>query len=189
MAEFKDISLFATITPNLSTAQNYFVQVSATEKVSLAAIAGLVNVPGSKLGAWTPKAGDISANDTVLQALQKLQGNFNNLPTKFSSPSGKISTIQGGYVYFGNSGSTIDIDSDSFNGYQNCSIIIARGGQWSNTTFTDSGSVSAEIMVQKDLNDIGYESEVGDYVIMVIQYLGKDSSEVPYFAINASIYR
>ena len=188
MAEFKDISLFSTVIPNAVTAQNMFIQVSATEKISVASIANLVNVPAAKLGSWTPKAGTVTSSDTILQALQKLQGNFNNLPTKFSSPSGQISTIQGGYVYFGNSGSTIDIDSDSFNGYQNCSIIIARGGQWSNTTFTDSGRVSAEIMVQKDLNDIAYESEVGDYVIMVIQYLGKDSSEVPYFAINASIY-
>lgn len=185
MAEFKDISLFATITPNLSTAQNYFVQVSATEKVSLAAIAGLVNVPGSKLGAWTPAAGTIAAKDTILQALQKLQGNFGQLALEPSSPSGNLSSIEGGKCYIASLNSSVSLDVSSFDSVKNSSIIISQGGQWSTKTFTGD---SAEVLVQKDFNDIGSESESGNYVITVVQYLGNFSGTA-YFAINASIYQ
>ena len=186
MAEFKDISLFSTVIPNAVTAQNMFIQVSATEKISVASIAKLVNVPAAKLGSWTPKAGTVISSDTILQALQKLQGNISNLPSQLEPADYTPGDpIEGGFVYMGTPGSTIIIDPDTFGNPHECSILICQGGQWSQRTFTSSGT--SEILVQKDLNDHLAQSEDSDYCILVFQYLGIFNSK-SYFAVNGSIY-
>lgn len=72
MAEFKDISLFEEVTPTYANAANMWVQVSATEKVNLAAVAAMAkDIP---LEGFTPAAYATmpKATDTLLQAIQKL---------------------------------------------------------------------------------------------------------------------
>lgn len=188
MAEFKDISLFETIIPTREIAENLFIQVSATEKVSLASIADLTNVPGAKLGNWNPLAGTITSNDTVLQALQKLQGNMAGLALTTVSSS-IVSTVRGGYAYISNlSGNSISIDTEGFNENRNCAIIVAQGGQMDNVQFSSEGSVTANIKVQRDLNDICSSSEQTDSVVFVIQYVGT-SLNTATFLVNASIYQ
>lgn len=188
MAEFKDISLFETIIPNRETAETLFIQVSATEKVSLASIADLTNVPAAKLGNWSPLAGTITSNDTVLQALQKLQGNMNGLALT-PVTSGTVSTVRGGYVYISNlSGNSVFIDTNGFDENRNCAIIVAQGSHLDSIQFSGGGSATANIRVQKDLRDVCSSSEQTDSVVFVIQYVGT-SLNTATFLINASIYQ
>ena len=188
MAEFKDISLFETITPTREIAESLFIQVSATERVSLASIADLTNVPAAKLGNWNPLAGTITSTDTVLQALQKLQGNMNGLAlTTVSSTT--VSTVRGGYAYISNlSGNSVFIDTDGFDENRNCAIIVAQGGQMDAIQFSGGGSVTANIRIQKDLNDVCSNSEQTDSVVFVIQYVGTVLNTAT-FLVNASIYQ
>lgn len=82
MAEFKDISLFETITPTYSDMANLYVQVSATEKVSLQQIAKQ-SITSTLQGFTTPTGvSAISASDTLLTAIRKLAGRTLNAPCR-----------------------------------------------------------------------------------------------------------
>lgn len=85
MAEFKDISLFEEITPTYANAANMWVQVSATEKVNLAAVAAMAkdapiadaggSPPPQVAGNWYfPGLKTASPYDTIFEAISKLAG-------------------------------------------------------------------------------------------------------------------
>lgn len=85
MAEFKDISLFEEVTPTYANAVNMWVQVSATEKVNLAAVAAMAkdapiadaggSPPPQVAGNWYfPGLKTASPYDTIFEAISKLAG-------------------------------------------------------------------------------------------------------------------
>lgn len=85
MAEFKDISLFEELTPTYANAVNMWVQVSATEKVNLAAVAAMAkDVPIADAGGspspqvagnwYFPGLKTASPYDTIFEAISKLAG-------------------------------------------------------------------------------------------------------------------
>lgn len=82
MAEFKDISLFETITPTYSELASMYIQVSATERVSLQQVAK--SAGAAPLTGFTTPAGTsaIVATDTVLAAIRKLAGRTLNAPCR-----------------------------------------------------------------------------------------------------------
>lgn len=84
MAEFKDISLFETITPTYANLANLYVQVSATEKVSLQHIAKQ-SITSPLTGFTTPTGvSAITTSDTVLTAIRKLAGRTLNAPCRLA---------------------------------------------------------------------------------------------------------
>lgn len=84
MAEFKDISLFETITPNYSELASMYIQVSATERVSLQQVAK--SAGSAPLTGFTTPTGTsaIAATDTVLAAIRKLAGRTLNAPCRIA---------------------------------------------------------------------------------------------------------
>lgn len=84
MAEFKDISLFQTITPTYSELASLYVQVSATEKVSLQQVAKAAG-SATMSGFITPTGTSaIAATDTIISAIRKLAGRTLNAPCRIA---------------------------------------------------------------------------------------------------------
>ena len=89
MAEFKDISLFETITPTYANLANLYVQVSATEKVSLQHIAKQ-SISAPMAGFTTPAGTSaVVATDTIVSAIRKLAGRTLNAPCRIAWNSSK----------------------------------------------------------------------------------------------------
>lgn len=84
MAEFKDISLFQTITPTYSELASLYVQVSATEKVSLQQVAKAAG--SATMSGFTTPIGTsaIAATDTIIAAIRKLAGRTLNAPCRIA---------------------------------------------------------------------------------------------------------
>ena len=84
MAEFKDISLFETITPTYNDMANLYVQVSATEKVSLQQVAKAAG-SATMTGFTTPTGtGAVYATDTIVSAIRKIAGRTLNAPCRIA---------------------------------------------------------------------------------------------------------
>lgn len=84
MAEFKDISLFQTITPTYSELASLYVQVSATEKVSLQQVAKVAG-SATMTGFTTPTGTSaVAATDTIISAIRKLAGRTLNAPCRIA---------------------------------------------------------------------------------------------------------
>lgn len=107
MAEFKDISLFQTITPTWNSAANLFLQVSATEKVSLQSIAslGANAILGNNFGSSTGNlVMPVTSADTIISALKKIANTGKNQPFRVVSSNDNrgIALCMGGfgiYIY------------------------------------------------------------------------------------------
>lgn len=84
MAEFKDISLFQTITPTYSELASLYVQVSATEKVSLQQVAKAAG--SATMSGFTTPTGTsaVAATDTIIAAIRKLAGRTLNAPCRIA---------------------------------------------------------------------------------------------------------
>lgn len=88
MAEFKDISLFEEVTPTYANAANMWVQVSATEKVSLQSVINQA-ITGPLTGFTNPAgASALTASDTLLSAIRKLTGTTLNTPYRIVRQGG-----------------------------------------------------------------------------------------------------
>lgn len=84
MAEFKDISLFETITPTYSELASMYIQVSATEKVSLQQVAKAAG-SATMTGFTTPTGTSaVYATDTIISAIRKLAGRTLNAPCRIA---------------------------------------------------------------------------------------------------------
>lgn len=84
MAEFKDISLFQTITPTYSELASLYVQVSATERVSLQQVAKVAG--NATMSGFTTPSGTsaIAATDTIIAAIRKIAGRTLNAPCRIA---------------------------------------------------------------------------------------------------------